>query len=106
MSVGDNAVSKPVKFWRHINPGDVNNSCLLKQPRRNKEKVKISLNMAVAHHNPIIPGFAPDPSICLIDGTFYLVNSSFHLYPGLPIYMSNDLVSWKHLGKTFYSEST
>ncbi|KAJ6131700.1 Concanavalin A-like lectin/glucanase subgroup [Penicillium samsonianum] len=54
--------------------------------------------MAVAHHNPIIPGFAPDPSICLIDGTFYLVNSSFHLYPGLPIYMSNDLVSWKHIG--------
>ncbi|CAI7589872.1 Concanavalin A-like lectin/glucanase subgroup [Penicillium crustosum] len=54
--------------------------------------------MAVAHHNPIIPGFAPDPSICLIDGVFYLVNSSFHLYPGLPIYMSNDLISWKHIG--------
>ncbi|KAJ5366050.1 Concanavalin A-like lectin/glucanase subgroup [Penicillium concentricum] len=54
--------------------------------------------MAVAHHNPIIPGFSPDPSICLVDGIFYLVNSSFHLYPGLPIYMSNDLVSWKHIG--------
>ncbi|KGO74456.1 Glycoside hydrolase, family 43 [Penicillium italicum] len=57
-----------------------------------------SLSMAVAHHNPIIPGFAPDPSICLIDSAFYLVNSSFHLYPGLPIYMSNDLISWNHVG--------
>ncbi|KAJ5795356.1 Concanavalin A-like lectin/glucanase subgroup [Penicillium paradoxum] len=54
--------------------------------------------MAAAHHNPIIPGFAPDPSICLIDDTFFLVNSSFHLYPGLPIYMSDDLIAWKHIG--------
>ncbi|KAJ5451750.1 Concanavalin A-like lectin/glucanase subgroup [Penicillium cf. griseofulvum] len=59
---------------------------------------KISLNMSIPHHNPVIPGFAADPSICLIDGTLYLVNSSFHLYPGLPIYMSNDLISWKHIG--------
>ncbi|KAJ5775010.1 Concanavalin A-like lectin/glucanase subgroup [Penicillium nucicola] len=49
-------------------------------------------------HNPIIPGFAPDPSICLIDGTYFLVNSSFHLYPGLPIYSSDDLISWTHTG--------
>lgn len=74
----------------------------LKPPKQ----TKISLNMAVAHHNPIIPEFAPDPSICFIDGIFYLVNSSFHLYPGLPIYMSNDLISWKHIGETFLSNST
>ncbi|KAH6720231.1 putative xylosidase/arabinosidase [Leptodontidium sp. MPI-SDFR-AT-0119] len=48
--------------------------------------------------NPIIPGFAPDPSIVLIDGTFFLVNSTFHLFPGLPIYASKDLLSWKHIG--------
>lgn len=78
----------------------------LKPPPPPPKRTKISLNMAVAHHNPIIPGFAPDPSICLIDGVFYLVNSSFHLYPGLPIYMSNDLISWKHIGKTFLSKST
>ncbi|KAJ5575492.1 Concanavalin A-like lectin/glucanase subgroup [Penicillium sp. DV-2018c] len=54
--------------------------------------------MVATYHNPIIPGFAPDPSICLIDGTFFLVNSSFHLYPGLPIYMSDDLIEWKHIG--------
>lgn len=49
--------------------------------------------------NPIIPGFAPDPSIVLVDDTFFLVNSSFHMFPGLPIYASKDLTSWKHIGQ-------
>lgn len=48
--------------------------------------------------NPIIPGFSPDPSIVLVDGTYYLVNSSFHMFPGLPIYVSKDLVTWKQIG--------
>ena len=48
--------------------------------------------------NPIIPGFAPDPSIVKINGTFFLVTSSFHLFPGLPIYASTDLASWTHVG--------
>ncbi|KAL3443949.1 glycosyl hydrolase [Aspergillus insuetus] len=46
--------------------------------------------------NPIIPGFAPDPSIVRID--HFLVTSSFHLFPGLPIDSSKDLVSWKQIG--------
>jgi beta-xylosidase len=48
--------------------------------------------------NPIIPGFAPDPSLVLVDGTYYLVTSTFHLFPGLPIYTSQDLVHWNHIG--------
>lgn len=52
----------------------------------------------MAENNPIIPGFAPDPSIVAVDGTFYLVNSSFHIFPGLPIYASRNLVEWKHIG--------
>ncbi|KAF4994328.1 hypothetical protein FDECE_13160 [Fusarium decemcellulare] len=47
--------------------------------------------------NPIIPGFAPDPSIVRIDDAFFLVNSSFHLFPGLPIFSSKDLISWTHI---------
>jgi beta-xylosidase len=49
--------------------------------------------------NPIIPGFAPDPSVVRVGDTYFLVNSSFHIFPGLPIYASKDLVSWKHIGK-------
>lgn len=48
--------------------------------------------------NPIIPGFAPDPSVVKVGEWYYLVNSTFHIFPGLPIYASRDLVSWKHIG--------
>lgn len=48
--------------------------------------------------NPIIPGFAPDPSVVLVDDTYYLVTSTFHVFPGLPIYTSKDLVNWKQIG--------
>ncbi|KAL2801880.1 glycosyl hydrolase [Aspergillus granulosus] len=52
----------------------------------------------MAYCNPIIPGFAPDPSIVRINDMFYLVTSSFHLFPGLPIYASRDLIAWRHIG--------
>lgn len=48
--------------------------------------------------NPIVPGFAPDPSVVLVDGVFYLATSSFHIFPGIPIYASTDLKSWTHIG--------
>lgn len=54
--------------------------------------------MAAQAINPIIPGFAPDPSIVLIDDTFFLVNSTFHVFPGLPIFASKDLVNWTQIG--------
>ncbi|MDH3480898.1 MAG: glycoside hydrolase family 43 protein [Gammaproteobacteria bacterium] len=48
--------------------------------------------------NPIIPGFAPDPSIVRVDDDFYLVNSTFEYFPGIPIYHSRDLVNWELIG--------
>lgn len=48
--------------------------------------------------NPILAGFYPDPSICRVDNKFYLVNSSFSYFPGLPIFESTDLVNWKQIG--------
>ncbi|UPK95638.1 hypothetical protein LCI18_006573 [Fusarium solani-melongenae] len=54
--------------------------------------------MAVEPTNPLIPGFSPDPSLVNVNGWYYLVNSSFHMFPGLPIYASQDLISWKHIG--------
>lgn len=50
--------------------------------------------------NPILPGFAPDPSVVKVGDWFYLINSSFHVFPGLPIYASRDLVSWQQIGKS------
>ncbi len=50
------------------------------------------------YHNPIIPGFHPDPSICRVGDDFYLVNSTFEYFPGIPIYHSRDLVHWEQVG--------
>ncbi|HUF11065.1 MAG TPA: glycoside hydrolase family 43 protein [Rhodothermales bacterium] len=48
--------------------------------------------------NPIIAGFYPDPSIVAVGEDFYLVNSSFSYYPGVPIFHSTDLVNWTQIG--------
>ena len=48
--------------------------------------------------NPLVPGFNPDPSVVLVDGTYYLATSTFEYLPGLPVYRSTDLVDWTHIG--------
>jgi len=50
------------------------------------------------YQNPIIPGFNPDPSICRVDGDYYLVTSTFEYFPGVPVYHSRDLVPWEMTG--------
>jgi hypothetical protein len=47
---------------------------------------------------PVIPGFHPDPSICRVGDTYYLVTSSFEYAPGVPIFRSTDLRSWEQIG--------
>ena len=47
--------------------------------------------------NPIIPGFYSDPSVCRDGEDYYLVNSSFEFYPGVPVLHSRDLVNWKQI---------
>ena len=56
------------------------------------------LATAAQLRNPILPGFHPDPSVCRVDGDFYLVNSSFQYFPGVPIYHSTDLEHWQQIG--------
>ena len=46
--------------------------------------------MSVAK-NPILAGFYPDPSIVAVNDDYYLVNSSFAYFPGLPVMHSKDL---------------
>ena len=48
--------------------------------------------------NPIISGGYPDPSICRVGEDFYIANSSFEYFPGLPIHHSKDLVNWELIG--------
>ncbi len=48
--------------------------------------------------NPIIPGYHPDPSICRVGQDYYIVNSSFQCFPGVPIFHSRDLQHWEQVG--------
>lgn len=45
--------------------------------------------------NPILPGFHPDPSICRVGDDYYLATSTFEWYPGVRIFHSTDLASWR-----------
>ncbi len=52
-------------------------------------------------HNPIIPGFNPDPSIVRVGDDYYIATSSFSFFPGIPIYHSRDLVHWEQISYAF-----
>ncbi|HSC52971.1 MAG TPA: glycoside hydrolase family 43 protein [Phnomibacter sp.] len=49
-------------------------------------------------YNPILQGCYPDPSIVRRGDDYFLVNSSFSMFPGVPIFHSTDLVNWKQIG--------
>ena len=53
---------------------------------------------AVTYKNPVIPGFWSDPSVCRAGEDYYLVNSTFEYFPGVPVFHSNDLVNWELIG--------
>ncbi|NII81152.1 MULTISPECIES: glycoside hydrolase family 43 protein [unclassified Pedobacter] len=48
--------------------------------------------------NPILAGFYPDPSITKVGSDYYLVNSTFSYFPGIPVFHSKDLKNWKQIG--------
>jgi xylan 1,4-beta-xylosidase len=48
--------------------------------------------------NPILSGFYPDPSIVQVESDYYLVNSTFSYFPGIPVFHSKDLKNWKQVG--------
>lgn len=48
--------------------------------------------------NPILNGFYPDPSIVKVGADYYLVNSTFSYFPGIPVMHSRDLKNWKQVG--------
>ncbi|QEK50425.1 glycoside hydrolase family 43 protein [Pedobacter aquae] len=49
-------------------------------------------------YNPILQGCYPDPAITRKGDDYYLVVSSFAMFPGVPIFHSKDLVNWKQIG--------
>ena len=53
---------------------------------------------AQGYLNPVLPGFHADPSVCRAGDDFYLVNSTFQYFPGVPVFHSKDLIHWEQVG--------
>ena len=58
----------------------------------------LTISAQLKYTNPILEGFYPDPSICRVGNDYYLINSTFAYFPGLPIFHSTDLVNWQQIG--------
>jgi beta-xylosidase len=50
------------------------------------------------YRNPIIHADYSDPDVVRVGDEFYMVSSSFHCTPGLPLLHSRDLVNWTIIG--------
>ncbi len=57
-----------------------------------------TVGLAQGFTNPVLPGFHADPSVCRAGNDFYLVNSTFQYFPGVPVFHSKDLVNWEQVG--------
>ena len=57
-----------------------------------------SMACAQGFKNPVLPGFHADPSVCRAGDDFYLVNSTFQYFPGVPVFYSKDLIHWEQVG--------
>lgn len=52
---------------------------------------------ATQYRNPILSGYYPDPSVLRVNDDYYLINSSFTNFPGLPLFHSRDLSTWTQI---------
>lgn len=59
---------------------------------------KFATAQSITFVNPILSGFYADPSIVKAGTDYYLVNSTFSYFPGLPVFHSKDLKNWKQVG--------
>ena len=60
--------------------------------------MQLTIGYAQGFKNPVLPGFHADPSVCRAGDDFYLVNSTFQYFPGVPVFHSKDLVNWEQVG--------
>ena len=49
-------------------------------------------------YTPLLQGCYPDPAITKKGDDYYMVCSSFAMFPGVPVFHSKDLVNWTDLG--------
>ena len=50
------------------------------------------------YHNPVLYADYSDPDVIRVGKSYYMVASTFHWSPGIPVLRSDDLVHWKIIG--------
>jgi beta-xylosidase len=58
-------------------------------------------SFAVSVSNPIMYVDSPDPSIVRVDDAYYMVTTTMHFAPGVPIFKSTDLAQWRTVGYAY-----
>lgn len=51
-----------------------------------------------SYRNPILHSDYSDPDVIRVDDSYYMVASTFHFSPGIPVLKSNDLLHWTLIG--------
>ena len=51
--------------------------------------------------NPVIASDFPDPDVAYLDGVYYMISTTMHLFPGGTILKSYDLVNWEYCFNAF-----
>lgn len=46
--------------------------------------------------NPVIAADFPDPDVIRVDSTYYMVNTTMFIFPGVTMLKSHDLVNWQY----------
>lgn len=52
-------------------------------------------------NNPVIWSDSPDPSIVRVKDNYYMVTTTMHYAPGVPIFKSTDLAQWRTIGYAY-----
>ena len=56
---------------------------------------------AVTVDNPIMYVDSPDPAIVRVDDAYYMVTTTMHFAPGVPVFKSTDLAQWSTVGYAY-----
>lgn len=68
------------------------------KPGPTVSKVWVPDNGDGTYKNPVLHADYSDPDVLRVERDYYLVASSFHATPGLPVLHSRDLVGWQLIG--------
>ena len=51
--------------------------------------------------NPVIASDFPDPDVICVNGTYYMVNTTMFIFPGVTVLKSYDLVNWEYCSNAY-----